>query len=157
MHEHLQAQLLNSPGLWPRACQIIDKSSLFPLAYFPSSPLLPIFFSTSHRPTSLLPIVWKLEGGGWKLEAEVGSWFFVVLECAHACLRRRQGGPWAPGAPPRGAIPAQSTTFTSCRGPLGIASNRFVVDLVCLWVSFLIPIGALFGPSWCQNRLRAIF
>ena len=64
-----------------------------------------------------------MEVGSWKLEA--GSWklVFVVWECAHACLRRRQGGLWAPGAPPRGAIPAQTTRLTWCHGSLGFAST----------------------------------
>ena len=149
----------------PLAQGVSDNGKLFPL---PSS-LLHILFSTFHHSHSLPSIIWMLEVGGWKLE--VASWklklVFVVLERACACLRRGQGGPWAPGAPPPGAIPAQTTTLNSCHAPLGFASkpmlilmsfvDRVGLDLGSLLGTLLVPFGIFFEQSWCPSRLQNTF
>ena len=84
--------------------------------------------------------------------------------------------PWAPGAHPRGSqggVPAPNNkdnfrslpvTFT-CR-PFGFASKfmsilmsifgRFGVDLGPLLGVIFDHVGAFFGPSWSQNRLRTV-
>ena len=141
----------------PLAQGVSETRQLFSLPSF----LLPIFFPTSHRRNSLLPIVWKLEVGRRKLEVRSWKLFFVVLECAHACLRREQGGPWAPGAPPQGAIPTQTTTLTWCYGLLGIASKSmlnlmlffdcFVLDFGSVWECLFDHFGALVAPCWYQT------
>ena len=121
--------LERSPGLWPRACQMIDKTSLFPLPYFPSSSLLPS--SLPQLPTSSF----QRSTGRWQwvpyfnpTSHHLRRCFdvFVVLKRAHACLGRGQGGPWAPGASPRGAIPAQTTMANPSYGPLGVASKSML-------------------------------
>ena len=67
---------LNSPGLWPQACQILD-TFLFPLVLFPSSSLLPFFLSSFFPLLSSLFVltrlfweesarIWGAARGGWR-------------------------------------------------------------------------------------------
>ena len=154
-----------SPGLWPTACQITDNSSLFPL---PSS-LVPILFPMAVGS-------WKLEAGSWKLE--VGSLHPIIfvdsmIRCfcsfrTRACMSEaRAGRPLGSWGPSPGAILAQSTRATSCNGPIGFVSKSmlssisfldpFVLDVASVWECHFDNCGSLVAPCWCQNRLRTIF
>ena len=74
--------------------------------------------------------------------------------------------PRAPGAPPRGGSPAQTTrptfphtTYSACPKSMSILItifDRFGLDLGSLLGVIFGHVGAFFGPSWSRNRLRTV-
>ena len=142
----------------PLAQGVSDNGHLFPL---PSSHLLPCFPSSSLLPidsTLYFPSSgsWRLEVGSWKLE--VGSW---KLEVSVFCSWTGAWGP-SPGSHPGPNYKDHFLAWTPWNRieidvDADVVFYRFVLDLGCLLGSFLIPSGTLFGPSWCQHRLRTIF